>query len=794
MGAVGLLARREIRRRWRSTVALALLIGVVGAIVLAVSAGARRSDTALDRFNDYSRPADVEIYSGRPTTDQIREFRRTPGITALARVRGYALGREYPAIGAPVDDALDHTIDRSILVAGRYPDPSSATEATIAESVADNLHLQPGSSYTTTAYTQEQIDRAFSGEETGDPPPAGPRISIDIVGIVRRPLDLGAAGESDGLMVLTPEFVKEWDGRVGVFTDVLRVRTERRPGDLKRVVEAAERIFGDEQTFGTQGLATENQGARNAIDVIALALWIAAAVTALAGLVTIGIVLAREISGSDLDQGTLRGMGLTRRQRIAVHLPRAIVITAGGLLIAGAGAVALSPLFPFGIARRAEPHPGVHADWTVLVLGLLVLAVLVMALCGVAAWRASRPGAESAVSESRRTSAAASRVAAAGGAPSFVNGLRLAFQRGRGEAALPVRSALAGAVFGATGVAAALVFAASLAHLVDTPRLFGWTWDLSAEVPSRSPCVDADPHGLQRARGVEAVGVACTTFNDIAIDGRPVSVMGFRSLRGTVDPAIVEGRAPRGPDEIALGKVTLDAIGKDIGDTVQAKGPDHSRQYTVVGRVVLPSVGEPQALADGAAVTEAGFEFLYEPGANETHYLLVPVTDPSDRAAVARLLRAIPRARNVGGPIVPAEVERLDQIDAVPLALAALMALLGLVAVTHAVVSTVRRRRDELAVLKVLGFTRVQVRATVAWQASTLAAVGLVIGMPLGVVTGRTVWRLVANGLGIDTGAPEPVWWLCAIAVAALVVVNVAAAWPARAAARARPAVVLREG
>jgi hypothetical protein len=359
---------------------------------------------------------------------------------------------------------------------------------------------------------------------------------------------------------------------------------------------------------------------------------------------------------------------------------------------------------------------------------------------------------------------------------------------------VPVRSALVGAVFGATGVAAALVFAASLTHLVGTPHLYGWSFDVTAEVPTRSPCVEAETFGVERARGVKAVGVMCTTFNDVAIDGRPVSVSGFRSLRGTVDPEVVEGRAPRGPNEIALGKVTLDGIGKDIGDTVRAKGSDRARQFEVVGRVVLPSVGDPQALADGAAVTAEGFATLYEPGANETQLIVVPVASAGHRAGVTRLLRTIPRARNVGGPILPSEVERLDQIDAVPLALATLMALLALVAVTHAVLTTVRRRRDELAILKVLGFTRGQVRATVAWQASTLAIVGLVVGIPLGVVAGRAVWRIVANGLGIDTGAPEPVWWLLGIAVVALVVVNVAAAWPAWTAARARPAVVLREG
>ena len=43
LGAVRLLARDEIRRRWPRVVALSLLVGVVGAVVLSTAAGARRS-------------------------------------------------------------------------------------------------------------------------------------------------------------------------------------------------------------------------------------------------------------------------------------------------------------------------------------------------------------------------------------------------------------------------------------------------------------------------------------------------------------------------------------------------------------------------------------------------------------------------------------------------------------------------------------------------------------------------------------------------------------------------------
>ena len=82
-----MLAAIDIRRRWRSVVALTLLVGAVGAIVLATAAGARRSDTALARFNAFSRSSDVEISIGIPTASQLDSFRRSPGVAAFAYLR-----------------------------------------------------------------------------------------------------------------------------------------------------------------------------------------------------------------------------------------------------------------------------------------------------------------------------------------------------------------------------------------------------------------------------------------------------------------------------------------------------------------------------------------------------------------------------------------------------------------------------------------------------------------------------------------------------------------------------------
>jgi hypothetical protein len=86
------------------------------------------------------------------------------------------------------------------------------------------------------------------------------------------------------------------------------------------------------------------------------------------------------------------------------------------------------------------------------------------------------------------------------------------------------------------------------------------------------------------------------------------------------------------------------------------------------------------------------------------------------------------------------------------------------------------------------------VRATVAWQATILGAVGLVVGIPLGILVGRWAWDLVATGLGVRPVVESPVAWLVLAVGAALVIVNLIALVPGRIAARPRPAVALRTG
>jgi len=231
-----------------------------------------------------------------------------------------------------------------------------------------------------------------------------------------------------------------------------------------------------------------------------------------------------------------------------------------------------------------------------------------------------------------------------------------------------------------------------------------------------------------------------------------------------------------------------------VGDTVHADGPDGSHNYRVVGRAVFPRLDSPQPVANGAAMTGSGLSQILNRNnpENGSPYLVVRTARGADVAAVERRVAGLSVVDRPFGPTLPVEVDRLRRVNWLVVTLAVLLIVLALLAVGHALVTSVRRRRRDLAVLKTLGFVRRQIRGAVAWQATTLATVGLVVGVPVGVIVGALVWRQVADGLGVSTTPPIPSLAIALVIPGALIATNLLAWFPARAAARTQPAVAFR--
>jgi ABC-type lipoprotein release transport system permease subunit len=140
----------------------------------------------------------------------------------------------------------------------------------------------------------------------------------------------------------------------------------------------------------------------------------------------------------------------------------------------------------------------------------------------------------------------------------------------------------------------------------------------------------------------------------------------------------------------------------------------------------------------------------------------------------------------------PADQQNLRNVRGLPVLFAVFLLALAMGALAHVTSSVLRRRRGELAVLRSLGMTPRQVRACLAWQATTLAVIGLIVGVPLGIALGRSIWRLVADATPMVYAEPVAALALVLIGPLAVLVANALAAVPGHRAARLHPAEVLR--
>jgi ABC-type antimicrobial peptide transport system permease subunit len=85
----------------------------------------------------------------------------------------------------------------------------------------------------------------------------------------------------------------------------------------------------------------------------------------------------------------------------------------------------------------------------------------------------------------------------------------------------------------------------------------------------------------------------------------------------------------------------------------------------------------------------------------------------------------------------PAEIDGYRSARGLPAAIAVVLVLLLVATLTHVLVSTMRRRAADLAVLRAIGSSSRNLVATLRWQALVLTGSAILIGIPLGLIANR---------------------------------------------------------
>jgi putative ABC transport system permease protein len=823
-------ARNQLRRRWGATLILIVLVGLAGGLIIAAVAGASRTQTAMKRFVAYSRPEDlVTIVTGArgdpsdpaviaeglrtrarfQALPQIAEVGRAPYIFVALDRQGLEVGSVNPF--GPADAHAYRTFDRPLLLHGRFASLDRPDEAVIDDLTAAQRHLRVGSRLQLWAFTAEQMNTSASGGFGKLPAPGGPSYTFNVVGVMRLPMSVSAPPSSvirdaiyqgQGSTILTPAFLHQFAKDQGVMEEALpgmeifRVRLRRGLADLPAFQRAVSGVVspGDGLIHVGSDIQTAAVKARGAIHLEAVALLLFAGLAGLAALLVLGQVLSRLVGADTADHPILAALGLSRRQLVLVPMARALIVGLSGAVAAVAVALALSPLTPIGLARRAEIHPGLSVNLAALGIGFVAVVGVVLLRALLPAWRAARVVADDALRQApARPGPLSAAVAGLGLGPAAVAGVGMTFERGRGVA---FRTALLGTLVAVAGVVASVTFGVSLRHLVHDPLQQGWNWDVLVGNPN-SQSLAGDPRSeslhadmtrlLSNNRHVDAFsGLA---LSDGTADGRPIDLAGIESIRGSVFPLVVAGRVPRADDEIVLGRDALTQIHKRIGQTVTLRAGDNTAVMRIVGQALSPTAGDMSPrLSRGCGVTMAGLRRI-QPGVAVLQFAVRYPPGVDRRAAFRSLLDDF--GPEVLAPYPGGEVGNLAQVDFLPYVLAGLLVVLAIGALGVTLLGSVRRHRRDLALLKTIGFVRRQVSATVAWQATVLALGAVVVGVPCGVALGRWTWHLVAREVGSVAPPVVPVVGVLLVVPITLLAANVLAGAPAWSAGRIRPADVL---
>ena len=814
MTAVWTRVRAEARTRARSMVVLAVVLGLAGGAALTAFAGARRTDSAVDRFLAYAHSthafvgADPSVYPQIGRLPQVEAWDEAAYMLMGTRTPGQQSG---PGLGSIAVVRAGNGF-RPLMLAGRLPRLNRVDEVLINASAATNQKLHVGSVLHLRSFSPDQVDDALKGAQLE---PTGPPATVRVVGVGRFPSEISTAPPSPVVYngtdfeFLTPAFFAAYGDKVGMAGGVgMAVRLKRGAADFPAFKAAVSRISPDAQVESGSDDLTAASKARRATSLEALSLLVFGILASLVALALVSQALARQAVLDASEYPALSAMGMTRGQLMALSVLRAAAIAAAGAVLAVVVAFLLSPRMPIGIARQAETSPGYSVDALVFAAGVAAIFLLITGAAAFSAWRTARAAASGGALASRpeRPSRLADRLAQSGVPPSGVVGVRMALEPGRGPTAVPVRTTLVSAVLAIAVLVATFGFGASLTRLATRPKLQGWNWDVSVGNPHSDDVSQMAIPALANNPDVAAfaglAGPADARIGDRINPSGPGSTGGLYSIdlaKGAVLPPFTEGRAPSAPDEIAFGAKDLRMLRRRVGQRVEVSTGGEPKSMLITGRMVMtPAVLNEQVdLGQGALVTKDALQQLGPPpsdqqseGAAENVFLVRFRRGVDRKAALARLNSDFPGT--VLSAVRPADVENLRRVDHLPSLLGALFAAVALLTVGHMLMSSVLRRRRDVAVLRTMGFVRRQVSTSVAWQATTVAVVGLLAGVPLGIAVGRWGWSAVANQLGVASQPVVPVTLVILTVAGTLVAANALAAFPALLAARTRPAEILR--
>ncbi|MET1041140.1 MAG: FtsX-like permease family protein [Acidimicrobiales bacterium] len=759
MGGVRYRVGCLLRSQWRSALLLVVAVAAIGAVVLVLAAGAVRTATAANRYEDAQGDrfdVTMEQVEGLPRTAEVEALPAVAAVeTATFVFGGFMLpnGEFVDAIafaGSPEALAAE-------LLDGRFADPTRPDEFVASQSFVDTAGVAIGDELELARISREAAeDLGFDAfTEGADLPP----LTATLVGIIGGPAEL--QGDEFPLGVFPLALLEDAPVGVSASQSLVTLADGADLSDLRDQLDG----LPDGDQFSLSPAEWVPAEVRDAADTQARALEVIVVIAGIAGLVVAGQLATRQVRSSDDQTVSLSSLGMTRAQIVADSLGRVGLPALVGGVLAAAVAYAFSGLFPTGFMSRLEPDPGLRVEPAVLVSGPVLLAAGLVAWVGVVllvgARRPRRP---------RR----ASLVDTAGlrlGRARVAMGLRFAFAR-HGRDAGTSSTPIVGLVVLLAALGAAGTFSASLDDLLEDPARQGFTFDLTTGQgggPVSREIVD------ELDADADITALALLGNVPVGVGDASLDLTGVRPVRGEFELRILSGERPTALGEVALGRKAADELGVGVGDelTVSSAGADH--QLRVVGLAVVPGVEGGDGIGEGGVVNAETFRSLDPDREFGFSVTAMRLRDEAHaEATAARLSDELGIA--VGFVESSAVIVNLDRVRSAPRVVAALLAALTLISLANLILITIRRRGREVAVLRSLGADRRWVAGVGHWHALVFVAAVAALAVPVGVVVGQLVFRLLSASVGSSDDTVVPLVGVLVGVGVLLVVADVVAA------------------
>ena len=260
------------------------------------------------------------------------------------------------------------------------------------------------------------------------------------------------------------------------------------------------------------------------------------------------------------------------------------------------------------------------------------------------------------------------------------------------------------------------------------------------------------------------------------VDGSMEFVGGIDLARadGFVDATVLDGSIASAVDTVVVGDDLADTRNWTIDDRIDIVFPDGARSSLQITGIVEQTNALPPIVATYAAVAPHGTGL-------DRAVLLTGDADAIQ--AVDAALAGQPTAVVDGvDEYADSLVGALDTVLNLVLGLLGLAVVIAVLGIATTVGLSVHERTRELGVLRAIGMERRQVRRAIRLEAVVIAVFGTVLGLAMGLgFTAAAISTLGDDGFGAPI---VPVSTLIAVIVGAVTAGVVAAALPARTAAR----------